>query len=201
MDAPATTKPLSAYRDDIAGVLNRTAIDIGTVLIEAKYAHPREFRQWVEDELPFAVNKAHQLMAISRAFRELPEEKRELLPAPWTTLFTLTKIDRPELEEAIDAGVISPKTTGAQALALTGKEPAPEPRPRDWKSGPPKGSVRHTARLPTSLLVRELLRYDPSDLNPTQRQALEGWLTGAPDGEADLVGTSQLPGGGPQPVL
>lgn len=189
MDLPA--KPLDEYRNEIAGVLNRTAIEIGTILIEAKYAHPRQFRQWVDEELPFATDKAHQLMAISRAFRELPAEKKELLPAPWTTLFTLTKVDRPELEAAIETGLISPSTTGAQALALTGKAPADPPKPRDWVSGPPKGTVTSTSRLPVSLLVRELLRYDPSDLNPTQRQALEGWLTGAHHGESsELVGSS-----------
>jgi hypothetical protein len=199
VDLPAKT--LDEYRDEIAGVLNRTAIEIGTILIEAKYAHPRQFHKWVEEELPFAMNKAHQLMAISRAFRELPAEKKELLPAPWTTLFTLTKIDRPELEAAIEAGVISPSTTGRQALALIGKAPADPPKPRDWKSGPPKGTVvSSSSRLPVSLLVRELLRYDPSDLTPTQRHDLEVWLAGEPDGEAvcrlqgvGLVGTVPVP--------
>lgn len=187
-------KSLTDYRNDIADVLNRTAIDIGSILIAAKYAHPRHFTEWVERELPFTISKAQQLMAISRAFRELPEEKKELLPAPWTTLFTLTKMDRPELDEAIETGLISPETTGAQALALTGKEPAPEPKPRDWKSGPPKGAVASSARLPASLLVRELLRYDSSDLTPTQRHDLEVWLAGDHNGEAVLVGQRELCG-------
>lgn len=198
MDAPA--KPLSAFRDDIAGCLNRTAIEIGTILIEAKYAHPRQFTAWVEEELPFAIGKAHQLMAISRSFRELPADKRELLPAPWTTLFTLTKMERPELEAAIETGVISPTTTNNQALALTGKDPASPPKPRDWKSGPPTGTVKNV-RLPAPLLVRELLRYDPEDLTPTERQAIEVWLTGEPHGEAGVVGTSELRGDIPEPVL
>ena len=84
---------LDDFRDQIVGVLNRTAIDIGSILIAAKHAHPRRFMEWVEAELPFSYPKASQLMAISRAFRDLPPEKRELLPAPWTTMLTLTRLD------------------------------------------------------------------------------------------------------------
>lgn len=189
MDLPV--KPLSDFRDDIAKVLNRTAIEIGTILIEAKYAHPRRFEAWVEEELPFSAAKAHQLMAISRAFRELPPEKREALPAPWTTLFRLTRLGRPELESAIEAGIITPETTGAQALALTGRDPAPAPKARGWRTGPPSGAVKNP-RLPLPLLVREILRYDPSDLPPASRQALATWLRGDEHGERELDGAGQL---------
>ena len=48
---------LDHYRDQIAGVLNRTAIDIGSILIAAKHAHPRRFMEWVEAELPFSYPK------------------------------------------------------------------------------------------------------------------------------------------------
>ncbi len=185
---------LDDYRDQIAGVLNRTAIDIGSILIAAKHAHPRRFMAWVEEELPFSYPKATQLMAISRAFRDLPPEKRELLPAPWTTMLTLTRLDAERFDQALEAGFISPEMTNAQALALTGKTEAPEPKPRSWKSGPPKGTVTSASRLPASLLVRELQRYDPSELTPTQRHELAAWLTGGSDGTTEVDGGRELCG-------
>lgn len=185
---------LDDFRDQIAGVLNRTAIDIGSILIAAKHAHPRRFMAWVEEELPFSYPKATQLMAISRAFRDLPPEKRELLPAPWTTMLTLTRLDAERFDQALEAGFISPEMTNAQALALTGKTEAPEPKPRSWKSGPPKGTVTSASRLPASLLVRELQRYDPSELTPTQRHELAAWLTGGSDGTTEVDGGRELCG-------
>lgn len=185
---------LDDFRDQIVGVLNRTAIDIGSILIAAKHAHPRRFMEWVEAELPFSYPKASQLMAISRAFRDLPPEKRELLPAPWTTMLTLTRLDAERFDQAIEAGLISPDMTRAQALALTGKTEAPEPEPRPWKSGPPKGTVTSKSRLPASLLVRELQRYDPSELTPTQRHELAAWLTGGSDGTTEVDGGRELCG-------
>ena len=185
---------LDHYRDQIAGVLNRTAIDIGSILIAAKHAHPRRFMAWVEEELPFSYPKATQLMAISRAFRDLPPEKRELLPAPWTTMLTLTRLDADRFDQALEAGFISPDMTRSQALALTGKTEAPEPEPRPWKSGPPKGTVTSKSRLPASLLVRELQRYDPGELTPTQRHELAAWLTGGPDESTEVDGERELCG-------
>ena len=126
--------------------------------------------------------------------RDLPPEKRELLPAPWTTMLTLTRLDAERFDQALEAGFISPEMTNAQALALTGKTEAPEPKPRSWKSGPPKGTVTSASRLPASLLVRELQRYDPSELTPTQRHELAAWLTGGSDGTTEVDGGRELCG-------
>lgn len=160
---------LDDFRDQIVGVLNRTAIDIGSILIAAKHAHPRRFMEWVEAELPFSYPKASQLMAISRAFRDLPPEKRELLPAPWTTMLTLTRLDAERFDQALEAGLISPDMTRAQALALTGKTEAPEPGrargslvprrarsprspacPRPCSFGNSRGTIRVNSPLPSA---------------------------------------------------
>ena len=198
MEIEPATPTLTEFTERIAGVLNRTAIDIGTILIEAKHAHPGRFMQWVEDELPFGMKKADQLMAISRAFRELPPEKREYLPAPWTTLFALTRLEPERFDNALESGLIRPDMTAAQARQLTGREPAPEPEPRPWKSGPPKGRVTTKQRLPLSLALGSLLRYDPSELTPTQSAALRRWLEGDLD---ELDDESELRRDGDIPLL
>ncbi len=189
MEALQPIPSLTAYRDQIAGVLNATAIDIGTILIEAKHRHPREFMQWVAAELPFSYEKAQRLMAISRAFRSLPEEQRQHLPAPWTTLFTLSALGTQGAAEAIEAGAISPTMTNQAALGLIGRDAAPAPKPkRGDPPGPPPGQVGGSGARPgLGLLLREVLRYDPSDLAPYQRQALDEWLRGEEDGARSLV--------------
>jgi hypothetical protein len=175
---PSDLSELTPYRERVAGGLNGAAIEIGAIRIEAQYPQPRAVTAWVEAEMPFGVEKARQLMAISRAFRELPAEQRDSLPAPWTTLFALTHLERPALEAGITEGIISPQTTKAQALALTGKAPAEEPKPRSWKSGPPKGAVAK-GRMPPSVLIRELQRHAPDDLTAEQRESLYSWLASA----------------------
>lgn len=194
---------LDGLRDEIASVLNKTAIEVGDILIRARYAHPGRFTEWVERELPFSMDKARNLMAVSRAFRTLPPDKRELLPAPWLAMFTLAKAPLELVERGIESGEVNPQMTNRAALALVRREPAPAPRKhRGGKPGPPKGARNQSkVQMPASLLVRELLRYTPDDLTPTQRTRLDLWLQGDFDDRRDLAGPSELHGDEQVPVL
>lgn len=183
---------LSDYREAIIEVLNQSAIDIGNLLIAAKYRHPRRFEAWVDEELPFGVQTARRLMAISRGLRDLPPEKRELLPSPASTLYTLTTMDPEILESHMESGEIHPKMTNKQALALARANPAPLPAPRDWKSGPPPGT-RVKSRPRASLLIGQLMRYRPEEVDPTNMARLKEWLAGEPHESAPrMVESSEL---------
>jgi len=194
---------LDVLRDEIASVLNRTAIEVGDILIRARYAHPGKFTQWVEEELPFSMTKARNLMAVSRAFRTLPPERREMLPAPWLAMFTLAKAPLELVEQGIESGEVTPQMTNRAALALVRREPAPPPRKhRGRNPGPPPGATGWSkAKMPASLLVRELLRYASDDLTPTQRTRLALWLQGDNDDRTDVAGSGELCGDLPGVVL
>lgn len=153
-------RTLDDYRDAIEVEISGLALRIGKLLIQAKAAHPRRFERWVEDELPFGIDKARRLMLISRAYETLPAERLAELPKPWQALYALRNVPREQLLTGVRDGSISTTTTIEQARA--------------WAAGPAGIRQYH----PADVAAGALLNHSPDDLSPSVLGALVAWLDG-----------------------
>lgn len=157
MSLPVLTLDERAHR--IVALLERAAIDVGQELLEAKADHPGEFMAWVHEAMPFGIDKAERLMAVTKAFATCDHELRSLLPASWTVLFELSRLPTERLYAALEAGSVTPATTVTEAKALT----APNP-------------LITTPRLTTDVVATELLRLPRADLSPFLEGHLREWI-------------------------
>lgn len=94
----------TCWRASFEGIL-----ETGHLLIAAKEALGHgHFEEMVETDLPFKMNTAQRLMAISRDERITNAAYATLLPPVWTVLYDLTKLKTPQFTEAVGEGVIRP---------------------------------------------------------------------------------------------
>lgn len=142
------------------------AMRVGKLLREARAAHPSRFRAWVENDLPFGLDTARRLMAISEAFETLPKATLDQLPRPWQAMFALRALPAGELQRAVDAGELSPETTERAAKGVA----------RRWRTGSsePRASVTRIHRA--DIAAGALMEFTPRDLNPNVLRALRNWL-------------------------
>jgi hypothetical protein len=119
-------------------------VNTGKELIEAKKALPHgTFEKMIATELPFDRNTAERLMIIAEHPVISKGAMLPLLPARWSTLYELTKLDDDTLLAKIEDGTITPKLTHKEAVAL--RRPPLDP-PRVSGSGSGKGSGHRSAR-------------------------------------------------------
>lgn len=104
-----------AYRDTLEDIFR-----MGDLLIEAKddLAHG-EFGQMVEDDLPFGKRTSRKLRAIARDDRLRNRTRASDLPAAWSTLHRLTKLD--DRQWAAVEPHISPELTRSEIPELVAK--------------------------------------------------------------------------------
>jgi DNA N-6-adenine-methyltransferase (Dam) len=95
----------SSYRKSVLAI-----VETGQLLVAAKKALPHgEFGDMCELDLPFDIRTAQKLMAIASDPRITTQES--YLPAAWTTLFELSKLDDETFQRGIDDGSINPSTS------------------------------------------------------------------------------------------
>lgn len=140
---------------------DRFALDLGRDLQEAyEIAGKRGFERWVDDCLPFGVDKARRLRAIHLAYRELPVDKLRQLPRPMQALFAFTRLSRAQIEAAIESGVIHPDLTVKASIdaarQLSGRE-----------------TRRHSE---VDLTAARLVSLPVEGLSDRARALLVGWL-------------------------
>lgn len=149
----------------------RCAIDIGAELVAAKAEHPGRFMQWVDEMLPFGIDQAERLMAITRAFANADADTRAALPSAKSALFELTRLPADRLRQAIEAGEVDRTTTTRQARRLVsdhlnGPVDLPPPSP------PPPEVVSPTAEM----LAAELMKQNVDRLSGETIVRLRRWL-------------------------
>lgn len=163
------TSRLEEIEGEVYDTVDRMCLRVGELLWEAKVLDPGGFNKWVENRMPFGVDKARRLIAIFVAYRELPPEKLAQLPRAWQAMFALAPYAQGRLRVALESGEITPDTTAREAIASA----------RHW------GTNRRTA---DPLVARytaadtragALMEHRPEDLNPYVREALTNWLTRA----------------------
>lgn len=175
-DQPEQVPSLDERRDRIIAIVETAALQVGVELRQAKIEHPREFMEWVARSLPFGIDKAERLMAISRSFESVDAEVRAALPPAWTALFELSRLPIESVRVAVEVGDIHPQMTVADARELvSGHREAPQAERRPAKPGPEPG-FDPNPRLTTDIIVRELLRTPRSDLSGSMETLLRLWL-------------------------
>jgi hypothetical protein len=177
---------LDERADRIFEILEHAAFDIGAELIEAKREHPREFMEWVQRSLPFGIDKAERLMAISRAFAAADDFTKRALPAPWTALFELSRVPIDAIHSGIAEGEVHPDMTTREAIRyrkslddaremVFGHRDAPETEERTERPGPKPGFDPNPV-LAADVLARELVRQPRTDLASDVEALLREWL-------------------------
>lgn len=155
--------PLEERRERILGVLDDASIQIGLELILAKEQHTGRFVRWVEEELPFGLDRAERLMSIARAFSTVDPAMKSMLPSAWTALYELTKVPPRALTRAIDLGEVHPAMTVADARRYVAEQKGRSSEPA---AAPPMAEAHAIA----------LMRYHAQALSEDTKWKLIGWL-------------------------
>jgi hypothetical protein len=94
-------------------------LETGALIIKAKDDLPHgAFLQMVEGELPFGPRTAQLLMQIASDKRLTNAKSISLLPASWSILSTLSRLDDGTFQAAIESRRIYPDMTGPEARTL-----------------------------------------------------------------------------------
>lgn len=166
--------PLEERTQRIYQALNVAAMDIGAELLAAKAQHPGRFMEWVAESLPFGIDKAERLMAVTRAFATVEPEMRQSLPNAYSTLFELSRLPADRLQRAIEAGHVSPDTTYREARALRDAADSPEWEAVEMPEVTP--SPTSEPRIAAEVIAKELLRYPVSHLSGEMVVAIRRWV-------------------------
>lgn len=161
---------LEERTDRIVGIVESAAIDVGHELIAAKADHPGRFCAWVDECLPFGIDKAERLMAVTRAFANATPDMLDALPThAYSTLFELTRLPAARLQLAINNGDVHPDMTYRDARSLHDDEPLPD----DPDEAP---AERAQPRITADVVASELIRHPAANLSRDVEIALRRWL-------------------------
>jgi len=147
---------------------DRCAIEIGNELIAAKAEHPGRFTEWVGDFLPFGIDQAERLMAITRCFATADDEARAALPSAKSALFELTRLPADRLQAAIANGDVHPGITTREARQLVNGDKVDMPET-------PESPARET-RIGADIVAKELMRFPRTQLSVDYEVQLRRWL-------------------------
>lgn len=145
----------------IEGTISDMALRLGSLLREAQALAPKRFASWVDSDLPFGIDTARRLIAISKAYERLDEATLAKLPRPWQALYALRKLPHDQLRAGVSQGLLGPTTTIRQAVEFAG-------------GGQQDRGRHHRA----DLAAGALMDCQPSDLHPMVLRALLAWLHG-----------------------
>lgn len=157
---------LAERTERIVRVLESAAMEVGRELLEAKAEHPGEFMEWVDRCLPFGIDKAERLMAITKAFANADPEVQAALPPAWSALYELSRLPSERLIQAVGTGEVYSSMTVIEAKAVVSTAPPPARPP----ASPP------VPRITTDIVVCELLRQPRKDLSPSLLTLLTEWM-------------------------
>lgn len=94
-------------------------LDVGRMLCQAKQElRHGEFLEMVDSRLRFSASTAQRLMAVARDPRITNTAHAQYLPPSWMTLYELTRLPDPVLEEAFEQGRITPEMRRKDAVRL-----------------------------------------------------------------------------------
>lgn len=145
------------------------ALRVGVILLKAKQVDPDGFDQWVVAELPFGLETARRLMAITKAYGTLPGDRLAQLPKPWQALYALKAVPQDRLAQAIADGEIGPQTTVAEAKRFARVVRGNRP----WQLRDENRTMR------ADRTAGALMHYSPTDLSAEAAAMLRRWLDAA----------------------
>lgn len=164
-DSTHPSLPLAEITERIYAKIDRFALDLGRLLQIAYESHPNDYRRWVEEDLPFGLDKASRLRMVYKAAEHLPDDVLARMPSPWQALYALTRLPANVVIEAVESGEIHPGLSArdSQALGrrLSGRE-----------------TLRHSE---ADLLIGRLVGFAASEASPAAARLLRGWVHALPD--------------------
>lgn len=96
-------------------------LDIGRLLIRAKETLPHgEYTAAIEGRLPFAARTAYQLREAARWALEMDRRQTitlDALPGSYSTIYLLSTLDPPTLEQAQNEGLVRPDLRRSELIA------------------------------------------------------------------------------------
>lgn len=168
IEQPEVVVPLEERTQRIYGALETAAMDIGAELLAAKVEHPGRFMEWVSTALPFGIDKAERLMAITRAFDNADPEIRQALPSAYSAMCELARLPHDRLRAHIESGDVHPDMTVREARALHQPNPIPLPEPTVSPLAEP--------RIAADVIATELIRHPRHMLSDDIADVLAAWL-------------------------
>ncbi len=160
---------LALYRSEILHEVDRMALRVGALLRQARAEMPEQFVGWVTNDLPFGLDTAKRMMAISEAYEKLDRAVLDQLPRPWQALYALRALPADELQRAIEAGQITNDMTTAEAQAVA----------RLYRTGGSGALSSRSRHHRADIAAGALMEFTPNDMNPHVLRALRRWLSGA----------------------
>ncbi len=132
-------------------------VEAGKALIEAKEALEHgQFEALVVVDLGMKTTAAQRLMMIARHPVISNPANLPLLPALWTTLYTLTRVPERILRARIASGAVNPSMSGKDAAALL-------PRPRVTRQSQPETEEEEDAPENPQETIHNMLLYRASE--------------------------------------
>lgn len=119
------------------------------------------FTKWIKARLPFSPRTAQYLMEIGRNPVLANPKNFSVLPACQQTLLTLARLPEAVVEQAIASGVVNPRMTHKEALAL---RPKKDKKPQDH-TRKQQESAEQALRSFTAA-VNRLKDLDPDVIDP-----------------------------------
>ena len=121
------------------------AREVGSALLQLKDDSHSAGMKWSEvcERLPFGQSMANRFMRIASNQALRKSEHVPNLPADTATLYTISRLPAPEVEQHIESGRINPKLSRADAAQLVkGDKPKPAPK----KTPPPPADGQPQSR-------------------------------------------------------
>ena len=160
---------LAGYRTRIIAEVDGVALRVGRLLREAREECPHDFNRWVETDLPFGMETARRLIAISAAYEKLPAETLRGLPRPWQALYALKELSGERLAEAVSAGTVMPEMTVEAAKEFARAE-------RESFNRSPHAPRQTFSQAFANRAAGRLMRCEAADLKSRVRDDLRAWL-------------------------
>lgn len=156
---------LDEYKSRILREVDGVALRVGRLLREAKQMAPDEFDEWVINDLPFGLETARRLVAISAAYEKFPAETLAQMPRPWQAMYALKALPASTIERGVADGAIHPDMTvkAAREFART-------------KRGGRKWTLADSDGPRADVIAGSLMQFPASSLTPSVRRAIAAWL-------------------------
>ena len=129
MPSPQVARRLTTAADwasEIRKLLERgksSTVDLARTVYRAKTSlHYGQWSElWAEHRMPFSKSKADAFALIGRQFGELDSQTLGNLPAGWSILYQLARLERADFKALIDEGKIHPGLKLAEAKELVAR--------------------------------------------------------------------------------
>lgn len=118
-------------------------------MISAKEQLPHgSWERWVKEQVGVSTTTAKYLVALARNPALTNRQHADDLPSDYTTLYELSRLDPPQLEEAITEGKVTPEMP--RKAAIPNRSPGND-LPPNWTIAYELSNANHGSHLPPEM--------------------------------------------------